>query len=69
MCTTTKHVVNIMTLILKNQHFRVRFGEGGGGNKKEYSLYAFINVDNYERPLIMLTISVHSRKWDHRRTK
>ena len=26
-------------------------GEGGGGHKKEYSLYAFINVDNCERPL------------------
>ena len=49
MCTTTQYVVNIMTL--KNQHFRVRFGEGGGGNTKEYSRYAFINVDNCERPL------------------
>ena len=39
--------VNIMTL--KKKHFRVCFGEGG--NKKEYSLYAFINVDNCERPL------------------
>ena len=47
MCTTTQHVVNILTL--ENQHFRVRFG--GGGHKKEYSLYAFINVDNCERPL------------------
>ena len=26
-------------------------GEGEGVNKKEYSLYAFINVDNCERPL------------------
>ena len=37
--------VNIMTD--KNQHFRVRFGEGV---IKEYSLYTFINVDNCERP-------------------
>ena len=29
------------------------FGEVGGGIAKEYSLYgAFLNVDNFERPLI-----------------
>ena len=28
------------------------FGEGGGGNQKAYAVYAFINVDNCERPLI-----------------
>ena len=33
----------------KNQHFRVR--EGGGGHQKAYAVYAFINVDNCERPL------------------
>ena len=27
------------------------FGEGGGGNRKAYAVYAFINVDNCERPL------------------
>ena len=27
------------------------FGEGGGGHKKAYAVYAFINVDNCERPL------------------
>ena len=27
------------------------FGEGGGGQQKAYAVYAFINVDNYERPL------------------
>ena len=27
------------------------FGEGERANKKEYSLYAFIIVDNCERPL------------------
>ena len=25
--------------------------EGGGGHSKAYSMYAFINVDNCERPL------------------
>ena len=29
------------------------FGEGGGGHQKAYSVYAFINVDNCERPLIL----------------
>ena len=29
------------------------FGEGGGGNRKAYAVYAFINVDNCERPLIL----------------
>ena len=33
----------------KNQHFRVRFWGEGGGHQKAY---AFINVDNCERPLI-----------------
>ena len=28
------------------------FGEGGGGNQKAYAVYAFITVDNCERPLI-----------------
>ena len=27
------------------------FGEGGGGQQKAYAVYAFINVDNCERPL------------------
>ena len=27
------------------------FGEGGGGHQKVYAVYAFINVDNCERPL------------------
>ena len=35
----------------KNQHFRVRFWGGGGGHQKAYAVYAFINVDNCERPL------------------
>ena len=30
------------------------FGEGGGGHQKAYAAYAFINVDNCERPLIYL---------------
>ena len=53
MCTTTQYFVNIMTL--KNQHLEYALGRGGGGNKKEYSLYAFINVDNCERPLTDVT--------------
>ena len=28
------------------------FGKGGGGHQKTYAVYAFINVDNCERPLI-----------------
>ena len=36
----------------KNQHFLAyAFGEGGGGHQKAYAVYAFINVDNCERPL------------------
>ena len=27
------------------------FGEGGGGYQKAYAVYAFVNVDNCERPL------------------
>ena len=30
------------------------FGEGGGGHQKAYAVYAFINVDNCERPLNIL---------------
>ena len=29
------------------------FGEGGGGHQKAYAVYAFINVDNCERPLMI----------------
>ena len=32
------------------------FGEGGGGHQKAYAVYAFINVDNCERPLRTITI-------------
>ena len=32
------------------------FGEGGGGHQKAYAVYAFINVDNCERPLICYAI-------------
>ena len=37
------------------------FGEGGGGHQKAYAEYAFINVDNCERPLssIQLTNKAH----------
>ena len=36
------------------------FGEGGGGHQKAYAVYAFINVDNCERPLsknVLLTVN------------
>ena len=32
------------------------FGEGGGGHQKAYAVYAFINVDNCERPLNKVTV-------------
>ena len=32
------------------------FGEGGGGHQKAYAVYAFINVDNCERPLSYFSI-------------
>ena len=35
------------------------FGEGGGGHQKAYAVYAFINVDNCERPLTLtLTLTL-----------
>ena len=45
------------------------FGEGGGGNRKAYAVYAFINVDNCERPLNRHCHKDHipSRKIDHQR--
>ena len=39
------------TGVAKINIFIVLFWEGGGGHKKEYSVYAFDNVDNYGRPL------------------
>ena len=30
------------------------FGEGGGSHQKAYAVYAFINVDNCERPHIYI---------------
>ena len=41
------------------------FGEGGGGHQKAYAVYAFINVDNCERPLTVganmcVNFSIHS---------
>ena len=32
------------------------FVEGGGGRQKAYAVYAFINVDNCERPLTVIII-------------
>ena len=34
------------------------FGEGGGGHQKAYAVYAFINVDNCERPLMLFVASM-----------
>ena len=36
---------------LKINILEYAFGEGGGGHQKAYAVYAFINVDNCERPL------------------
>ena len=43
----------------KNQHFRVRFWGGGGGHQKAYAVYAFINVDNCERPLSLTVLNLN----------
>ena len=37
------------------------FGEGGGGHQKAYAVYAFINVDNCERPLRTHIMTVKSK--------
>ena len=47
-----------MTFGKKINILEYAFGEGGGGHQKAYVVYAFINVDNCERPLIGQTISV-----------
>ena len=47
----------LINMTLKKSHFRVRFW--GGGHQKAYAVYAFINVDNCERPLISNFIFVH----------
>ena len=36
------------------------FGEGGGGHQKAYAVYAFINVDNCERPLTVIYLFMKS---------
>ena len=47
------------------------FGEGEGGHQKAYAVYAFINVDNCERPLSEQTVDVQhclftdSARYDH----
>ena len=46
----------IMTL-KKINILEYAFGEGGGGHQKAYAVYAFINVDNCERPLT--TVNKH----------
>ena len=37
------------------------FGEGEGGHQKAYAVYAFINVDNCERPLIKMIVNSKPR--------
>ena len=37
--------------------FEYALGEGGGGHQKAYAVYAFINVDNCERPLSVQDIA------------
>ena len=48
--------VNKYDFVKKNQHFRVRFW--GGGHQKAYAVYAFINVDNCERPLTCMGMEI-----------
>ena len=68
--------VNKINMTLKKINIlEYAFGEGGGGHQKAYAVYAFINVDNCERPLSMslwtalnikrvkLAILVHFRLW------
>ena len=43
--------VNKNMTLKKTNILEYAFGEGGGGNQKAYAVYAFINVDNCERPL------------------
>ena len=43
--------VNIYMTLRKINILEYAFGEGGGGHQKAYAVYAFINVDNCERPL------------------
>ena len=38
------------------------FGEGEGGHQKAYAVYAFINVDNCERPLQLLALLNYLRE-------
>ena len=44
--------VNIYMTLRKINILEYAFGEGGGGHQKAYPVYAFINVDNCERPLM-----------------
>ena len=43
------------------------FGEGGGGHQKAYAVYAFINVDNCERPLNHIAVTHTHPPVFHRR--
>ena len=44
------------------------FGEGGGGHQKAYAVYAFINVDNCERPLrVFLHLYARTHACEHTR--
>ena len=47
--------VNIYMTLRKINILEYAFGEGGGGHQKAYAVYAFINVDNCERPLTLMS--------------
>ena len=47
------HCIFIRGGVAKINIFKYSFGREGGGPKNEYSVYAFDNVDNYGRPLIV----------------
>ena len=55
-CTLFKNVdydaLHMHAGSLKINIFKVLFWKGGRGHKKEFSVYAFDNVDNYGRPLM-----------------
>ena len=57
-CTLFKNQ-HFMLITNKSTFYSTLLGMGGGGLAKEYSLYAFINVDNFERPLMYSYIQTY----------
>ena len=47
-----KMLIALSYLGRQNQHFQSTLLGGRRGHKKEYSVYAFDNVDNSGRPLV-----------------